>query len=75
MFQGMHGSKSALGPEDLTMIKDIYDEWCAARCCSKDSPSAIKAAQELISMFEHGVRSKDDLRIMVGTIGADLLKH
>ncbi|MGO7171258.1 hypothetical protein AB9F46_08070 [Rhizobium leguminosarum] len=57
------------------MIKDIYDEWCAARCCSKDNPSAIKAAQELISMFEHGVRSKDDLRTMVGTIGADLLKH
>lgn len=47
------------GPDDLTMLQEVFDELCAREQVARPSEAADALARHVIRLFEMGVRDRD----------------
>lgn len=60
-------SHGTFTPDDLTMLKDVFNEICKANGTEPDSPSASQLARALIAAFESGSRTKEVLLALIAS--------
>jgi hypothetical protein len=65
MLQNHSQSASILDPEDLKMLQKVFDELCERRRFGKGSPGATRIAQDLIDLFQHGIRGERQLLMIL----------
>jgi hypothetical protein len=58
-------SQEALAPEDLTLLRAVLKEVYGERDICADGKGASEVAQELITLWHAGFRSKDELKSML----------
>ncbi|RWL45256.1 MAG: hypothetical protein EOR60_15015 [Mesorhizobium sp.] len=56
-----HLPPDAFYPEDLDVLKRVFDVLCRERGCRPDSPEAEATALLLVNMFESGRRTEQEL--------------
>ncbi len=54
-------SASALNPEDLSMLQQVFDRICDKRGIIKHTGRASDVAGDLIDLFQHGIRNEVQL--------------
>ncbi len=62
MFQSFEGGNTAIGNDDLGMMRSVLQRWCKDRGCEPTSPEAGDAAREMITWFQLGVTRQRQLR-------------
>lgn len=56
-----HLPPSAFYPEDLDVLKRVFDVVCAERGCQPGSPDAEATALLLVNLFESGRKTEEEL--------------
>lgn len=68
MLQNHHPSAAGMDADDLQMLQGVFDTVCERRGIAKNTAPATDVAADLISMFQHGIRRKDQLlAVLSGT--------
>ncbi|PLP59433.1 hypothetical protein CYK37_08900 [Mesorhizobium loti] len=57
-----HSSTGAAYPDDLKLLKDIYDDICTQRGLRRGSAAAEILAREAMDLFSQGVFDEADIR-------------
>jgi hypothetical protein len=47
--------------DDLTLLKQVFEETCARNGLAPDSPAASDLAKALLAAFESGIQGRGDL--------------
>lgn len=65
-----HLPPNAFYPEDLDVLKRVFDVVCAERGCQPGSPDAEATALLLVNLFESGRKTEEELFEAVQTTQA-----
>ncbi len=57
-----HSSTGAAYPDDLKLLKDIYDDICTQRGLTRGSVAAENLARAAMDLFSQGVFDEADIR-------------
>ncbi len=54
-----------ISPEDLSMLQRVFNDICARKGWTIDSPAAAEDAARVIHLFQHGIRTEIKLTHML----------
>lgn len=62
MYREFDWGGRPLGPETISMIRDLLREYCTARSCQHQGPEAEDAARRLVVLYQNGIDDAGELR-------------
>ena len=68
MSQLAFASHVSLSPEDLSLLRVVWEDWCRDRHADPGSEEARSAARSLVDWFQFGVDDKAQLRSLLDPI-------
>lgn len=67
MFQVFGDAGAGFSPGELAMVRDLLEEYCAARQLDKKGADAEDAAREIVTWFRIGVTEEARLRELLAS--------
>ncbi len=62
MRDGFSAGGRPLGAEEISMMRGLLREYCSLRRCDRQGDIAEDAARYLVSLYQSGLGSEDELR-------------